>query len=67
MTFSKEFKIGLFVVTVLTVSFFLINYLRGKDLFNKEIEICARYSEVDGLVPSAPVFIKGYKIGRAHV
>lgn len=64
MTFSKEFKIGLFVVTVLTVSFFLINYLRGKDLFNKEIEICARYSEVDGLVPSAPVFIKGYKAGK---
>ena len=38
MKISKEFKIGLFVVTVLTASFFLINYLRGKDIFNKEIE-----------------------------
>ncbi len=64
MKFSKEFKIGLFVVTVLTASFFLINYLRGKDLFNKEIEISARYSDVEGLVPSAPVYVKGYKAGK---
>ena len=64
MKISKEFKIGLFVVTVLTASFFLINYLRGKDIFNKEIEISSRYDEVEGLVPSAPVYIKGYKAGK---
>lgn len=64
MKISKEFKIGLFVVTVLTVSFFLINYLRGKDIFNKEIEISSRYQEVEGLVASAPVYIKGYKAGK---
>lgn len=64
MKISKEFKIGLFVVTVLTASFFLINYLRGKDIFNKEIEISSRYAEVEGLVPSAPVYIKGYKAGK---
>ena len=59
MKISKELKIGVFVVTVLTASFFLINYLRGKDIFNKEIELTARYQELDGLVSSAPVFIKG--------
>ena len=64
MKFSKEFKIGVFVVTVLTASFFIINYLRGEDIFNKEIEISARYQEVDGLVSTAPVFIKGYKAGK---
>ncbi len=64
MKISKEFKIGLFVVTVLTASFFLINYLRGKDIFNKEIEISSRYTELDGLVSSAPVYIKGYKAGK---
>lgn len=61
---SKEFKIGLFAVTILIVSFFLINYLRGEDLFNREIELSSRYSNVEGLVPSAPVFIKGYKAGK---
>ena len=39
---SKELKIGLFAVTILIVSFFLINYLRGEDLFNREIELSSR-------------------------
>lgn len=61
---SKEFKIGIFAVTVLVASFFLINYLRGEDIFNNEIELLSRYDDVEGLVPSAPVFIKGYKAGK---
>ena len=64
MKYSKEFKIGVFVVVVLTASFFVINYLRGKDIFNKEIEIVSQYENVEGLVESAPVFIKGYKAGK---
>ena len=60
----KEFKIGVFAVTVLVASFFLINYLRGEDIFNNEIELVSRYDNVEGLVPSAPVFIKGYKAGK---
>ena len=64
MKISREFKIGFFAIAVLVVSFFLINYLRGKDIFNKEIEVSARFCKVEGLVPSAPVFIKGYKAGK---
>ncbi len=64
MKLSKEFKIGFFVVSVIIVSFFLINYLRGKDIFNREIELASRFDNVEGLVPSAPVFIKGYKAGK---
>lgn len=64
MKISREFKIGFFAVTVMVASFFLINYLRGEDIFNREIEISSRYQNVEGLVPSAPVFIKGYKAGK---
>ena len=64
MKASKELKIGVFVIVVLTASFFLINYLRGKDIFNKEIEIPSRYSDVEGLVASAPVYIRGFKAGK---
>ncbi len=64
MKFSKELKIGVFVVVVLTTSFFLINYLRGEDIMNREIELVSRYDNVEGLVASAPVFIKGYKAGK---
>ena len=64
MNHSKELKIGIFVVTVLVVSFFLINYLRGEDIFNREIELVSRYDNIEGLVASAPVYIKGYKAGK---
>ena len=64
MIMSKELKIGVFTVTILIVSFFLINYLRGEDIFNREIELSSRFENVEGLVPSAPVFIKGYKAGK---
>lgn len=64
MKYSKELKIGVFTVIILVVSFFMINYLRGKDIFNKECELKARYEKIDGLVASAPVYIKGYKAGK---
>lgn len=64
MRFSKEFKIGGFVVVVLVVSFFVINYLRGVDIFNREIEVSSRFDDLEGLVESAPVYIKGYKAGK---
>ncbi len=61
---KKELKIGIFVVSVLVVSFFLINYLRGEDIFDREIELVSRYDDVEGLVASAPVYIKGFKAGK---
>lgn len=61
---SKELKIGIFVVTILIVSFFMINYLRGEDIFNREIEVNSRFETIEGLVASAPVYIKGYNAGK---
>lgn len=61
---NKELKIGVFVVAVVVTSFFVLNYLRGEDIFNREYEVVSRYETVDGLVASAPVFIKGYKAGK---
>ena len=61
---SKELKIGIFVITVLVASFFLINYLRGEDIFNREISLISDYDNVEGLVASAPVYIRGYKAGK---
>lgn len=60
----KEFKVGIFAIAVMVASFFLLNYLQGEDIFNRELEVVAHYEDVQGLVPSAPVFIKGYKAGK---
>lgn len=64
MNVKKELKIGIFVIVVLTVSFFLINYLRGEDIFDRSIEVKGNYDNLHGLVSSAPVYIKGYKVGE---
>lgn len=64
MKFSKEFKIGGFAIAVMVMSFFLINYLMGEDLFNREYELSSRYDNIEGLTESAPVYIKGYKAGK---
>lgn len=61
---KKEIKIGIFVVTVIVLSFFVLNYLRGVDIFNREITLVSEYDNVEGLVASAPVYIKGYKAGK---
>lgn len=66
MKFKKELKIGVFVVVVIVVSFFVINYLRGKDIFNREIEVVSYYENIEGLAESAPVFVKGYKAGKVN-
>lgn len=63
MKASKELKIGIFVIVVLAVSFVIINFLREKDLFNRQMEISSVYQDVQGLTLSAPVYIKGYKAG----
>ena len=61
---KKELKIGVFSISVIVASFFMINYLRGTDIFNREIELIGSCEDVQGLTATAPVYIKGYKAGR---
>ena len=49
---TREFKIGCFVLAVLLISFFVINFLRGKDIFNREMYVVSSYDNIEGLVPS---------------
>ena len=63
---NKELKIGIFVILVLAATFLVINYLRNKDIFNREYEVSAVYEDVHGLLPSASVMFKGYKVGQVN-
>ena len=60
---KKELKIGILAVVVLAAAFLVINFLRGKDLMNREYELVSSYEDVQGLMPSSAVYIKGYKAG----
>ena len=66
MKISKEFKLGIFVVVVLAAAFVVINVLRGTDIFGREITLSGRFDDVESLVASAPVQIRGYAAGRVE-
>ena len=50
-------------IIVLTATFFVINFLRGRNLFSDDYVFVSFYEDVQGLLPSSPVYIKGYKAG----
>lgn len=66
MALKKEFKLGIFVILVLVATFFVINILRGSDIFGREITLKGRFDDVETLVASAPVQIRGYVAGRVN-
>lgn len=60
---KKELKIGAFIIAVAAASFLIINFLKDEDIFNREYEVYSYYDNLQGLVPTGPVFIKGYNVG----
>lgn len=64
MRISKEFKIGFIFIIAIAILVWGFNFLKGKNVFTKERNYYAVYSEVGGLVQSKPVLINGLKVGQ---
>ena len=64
MKVKKEVKVGFIVLLSIGLLFWGANFLKGKDVFSKEIKLYGVYPRVDGLGVSNPVIINGFKIGR---
>lgn len=60
----KEIKTGLFAVIVLAATLFVVEYLRGKDIFSKTDTYYITYPTVDGVDVSTAVTFGGYQAGR---
>ncbi len=60
---TKEFKIGVWVVITIALTFFGVNYLKGINIFNPTNYYYLTFSHINGLVETNPVNIKGYKVG----
>jgi len=60
---SKEFQIGLLVIATIAILFFGVNYLKGINIFNPSNYYTAKFDNVNGLLESSSVTIKGYKVG----
>ncbi len=66
MKFTKEVGIGILVILGTFMSIFSYNYLKGINLFEKTRTFKIVYTKVDGLSPSNPVTLNGYKIGKVQ-
>lgn len=62
--FTREVKVGIMAVVAIFVLYFGLNFLKGIDIFSPISYYYATYTNVDGLEKSAPVFVKGYKVGQ---
>jgi phospholipid/cholesterol/gamma-HCH transport system substrate-binding protein len=64
MTISNETKIGALAAISITLLILGFNFLKGKNLFEKEKEIYAVFSKLEALNTSDPVRINGYQVGK---
>ena len=64
--FTREVKIGIMTVVAIFVLYFGLNYLKGIDIFSPVTYYYGTYENIGGLVPSSPVFVKGFKVGQVE-
>jgi len=63
MNIKREYKTGIIVITALVLFIWGFNYLKGKDVFKSYNTYYAVTDNVEGLVKSTPVTLKGIQIG----
>lgn len=64
MKIRKEFKIGVFAVAVILVSWWGIKWLQGQNMLLSSSSYYAYYDDVSGLMVSSRVKLRGVQIGN---
>ena len=64
--FTREVKVGLMAAVAIFVLYFGLNFLKGIDIFSPVGKYYAVYENIGGLVPSSPVYVKGFKVGQVE-
>lgn len=60
---KTEIKVGLVGLGILTLLFFGIKFLKGIDIFNKEVSYHVLYKDVSGMHESNYIYLNGMKVG----
>jgi phospholipid/cholesterol/gamma-HCH transport system substrate-binding protein len=63
---TKEFKIGIVVVSAVAAFIWGISFLKGSGFFSDHFYVYAVYPKIDNLIPANPLQINGYKIGQVR-
>ncbi len=66
MKVTKEFKIGIVVVSAVAAFIWGISFLKGSGFFSDHFYVYAVYPKIDNLIPANPLQINGYKIGQVR-
>lgn len=61
--FTKEVKIGLAGIVALFMLIYGLNYLKGVNIFKPSKYIYVKFSDINGLTKSSPVYANGFKVG----
>lgn len=64
MKIANETKVGILAVVAIAILILGYSFLRGNDVFSREITLYTIYDRVDGLTESKPILVNGYQIGR---
>jgi len=62
----KPVLIGFTFILALVLIIWGYNFLKGKDIFKKQMIFYAKYDEVSGLEVANPVLINGYRVGQVN-
>jgi len=64
--FTREVRVGIMVLVAIFILYFGLNFLKGLSIFSKTSVYYAEYTNLDGLLVSSPVFVKGFKVGQVE-
>lgn len=64
--FTREVKVGIMAIVAIFVLYFGLNFLKGISIFTPVSYYYGSYENLGGLVPSTPVYVKGYKVGQVE-
>jgi phospholipid/cholesterol/gamma-HCH transport system substrate-binding protein len=64
MKLSRELKIGIVAIITIALLIWGVNFLKGIDIFKSSDTYYSMYDNIDGLIESGIVYLRGFKIGN---
>ncbi|MCD8102627.1 MAG: MlaD family protein [Alistipes sp.] len=64
MKLRTEVKVGIFALAAMALLYWGVNFLKGQDLLGRNRTYYASYEQVNGLSGTAPIQVRGVKIGQ---
>lgn len=59
----REVKIGIFAVVMIGAAWGGVRFLKGIDIFSRNVDYYAAYDQINGVQSASPIMMKGVKIG----